>query len=95
LAADGDVAAQAVMQAAGEALGIAVASMAMVMNVELYIIGGSVSKAGDLLLEPARKTVPQYSFKAVASRVQIVASALGDDGPILGSAWLGREALEN
>ncbi len=93
LAATGDPAAQAVMQAAGTALGIAVASMAMIMNVELYIIGGSVAKAGDVLLEPARETVPHYAFKAVAARVQIVASALGDDGPILGSAWLGRAAL--
>jgi glucokinase len=93
LAAQGDAAAQAVMQAAGEALGIAVASMAMILNVELYIIGGSVAKAGDLLLEPARQTVPRYSFAAVASRVQVTASELGDNGPILGSAWLAREAL--
>lgn len=93
LAAEGDPAALAVMEAAGEALGIAVASMAMILNVELYIIGGSVSRAGDLLLEPARQTVPRYAFAAVAARVQIAASALGDEGPILGSAWLAREAL--
>ncbi|MCK6578720.1 MAG: ROK family protein [Anaerolineae bacterium] len=93
LAAEGDPAALAVMEAAGEALGIAAASMAMILNVELYIIGGSVARAGDLLIEPARRTVPRYAFAAVASRVQIAASALGDVGPILGSAWLAREAL--
>ena len=95
LAAQGDPTAQSVIQGAGEALGIAVATMAMIINVELYVIGGSVARAGDLLLEPARRTVPQYSFRAVGERVQIVASSLGDDGPILGSAWLARQALQS
>jgi glucokinase len=95
LALAGDAAGQAVMQAAGEALGIAVASMAMIMNIELFVIGGSVAKAGDVLLEPARRTVPQYAFRAVAERVRIVASALGDHGPLLGGAWLAREALRS
>jgi glucokinase len=95
LAAQGDLIAQSVMQAAGEALGIAIATMAMVINVELYVIGGSVARAGDLLLEPARQTVPHYSFHAVGERVQIVASSLGDDGPILGCAWLARQALQS
>jgi glucokinase len=94
LAAQGDAAAQAVMQAAGEALGIAIASMAMILNIELFIIGGSVAKAGDLLIEPARQTIPKYSFAAVASRVHVAASDLGDKGPILGSAWLARKALQ-
>lgn len=93
LAAEGDPAALAVWQAAGEALGIAVASMAMIMNIERTIIGGSVAKAGDWLLKPARETVPQYCFRAVGARVRIEASELGDNGPILGSAWLARQAL--
>jgi glucokinase len=93
LTAQGDPVARSVMDAAGEALGIAVASMAMIVNVELYVIGGSVAKAGDALLEPARRTAPQYCFRAVGARVQIVASALGDDGPLLGGAWLARQTL--
>lgn len=93
LAAQGDPLAHSVMQAAGEALGIAVASMAMMMNIEFYVIGGSVAKAGDLLLEPARQTVPHYAFRAVSERIRIVASELGDDGPILGAAWMARQAL--
>jgi glucokinase len=68
--------------------------MAMIINIELCVVGGSVAKAGNLLLEPARQTVPHYSFHAVGGRVQIVASELGDDGPILGSAWLARETLK-
>ena len=92
LAAEGDAAALQVFQDAGDALGAAVATMAMMLDVDLYVIGGSVAKAGDLLLGPARRGVPKYSFRSVGTRVRIVPTALGDDGPILGCAWLARQA---
>jgi predicted NBD/HSP70 family sugar kinase len=82
-----------VMEDAGEALGLAIASMAMILNIDLYVVGGSVAKSGDLLLEPARKTVPRYTYQSVGPQVRIVASELGDDGPILGCSWLARQAL--
>jgi len=91
LAAQGDATANQVMVEAGEALGAAVATMAMIVDVDLYVIGGSVAKAGDLLLEPARQAVPRHSFASVGSRVRIVATELGDDGPVLGCAWLARQ----
>jgi len=78
------------MNEAGEALGIAVATMAMMLDIELYVFGGSVPKCGDILLEPARKTVPKYSFKTVGTRVRLAVSELGDNGPILGCSWLAR-----
>lgn len=93
LAGQGDALAQRVVTEAGEALGVAVASMAMVLDIELYVVGGGVAKSGDLLLEPARKIVPRYSHQSVSSRVRIVAAALGDDGPILGCGWLAGQAL--
>jgi glucokinase len=91
LAAEGDAFAVQVFQDAGDALGAAVATMAMMLDVDLYVIGGSVAKAGDLLLEPARRGVPKYSFHSVSERVRIVGTELGDDGPILGCAWLARQ----
>ncbi len=90
LAAEGDPAAAQVMGGAGEALGIAVATLAMVLDIELYIIGGSVVKAGDVLLNPARQAAPKYSFITVGPRIRIEPAALGDDGPILGGGWLAR-----
>jgi glucokinase len=93
LAAEGDPIALQVFEDAGDALGAAIATMAMMLDVDLYVIGGSVAKAGDLLLEPARRGVPKYSHRSVGARVRIVPTALGDDGPILGCAWLARQAL--
>lgn len=92
LAEQGDTLAMQVMVEAGEALGVAVASMAMILDIDLYVVGGSVAKSGDLLLEPARKIVPQCSYQSVSSRVCIVATELGEDGPILGCGWLARQA---
>ena len=63
LAQEGHPLALEIMNDAGEALGIAVATMAMTLDIELYVFGGSVPKCGDTLLEPARRTVPRYCFR--------------------------------
>jgi len=91
LARQGDPLALQVMTAGGEALGVAVASMAMILDIELYVIGSSVARAGDLLLESARQTVPHCSYGSVSSRVRITTTELWDDGPILGCGWLARQ----
>jgi glucokinase len=92
-AAQGEELARQVMTQAGEALGIIVASLAMILDIELYVIGSSVAKSGDLLLEPARQMMPHYCFQSVASKVRILPAGLGDDGPLLGCGWLARQAL--
>jgi glucokinase len=93
LAGQGDALAMLVMAEAGQALGIAIASMAMLLDIDLYVVGGSVAKSGDLLLEPARRTVLRCSYPSVSSRVRIVPAPLGDDGPLLGCGWLARQAM--
>lgn len=87
----GDLLAREVLAQAGEALGTAVGTLAMILDVELYVIGSSVAKAGDLLLEPARRVVNRHAYCSVAERVRITGSVLGDDGPILGCGWLARQ----
>ena len=89
----GDEIARAVLRSAGRALGIAIASLAMTLNIERFVIGGSVAGAGDLLLAPARKTLTDYAFAAVSARIKVVPSTLGEAAPILGAAWLARHRL--
>ena len=89
----GDENALKVFAEAGRALGIAIASLAMTLNIETFVIGGSVAKAGDLLLGPARESLKGYAFQAVSARVRVVASGLGEDAPILGAAVLARRRL--
>jgi glucokinase len=94
LAREGNPLAKKIMMEAGEAVGIAVATMAMILDVELYVFGGGVSKCGDLLLKPARLTVPKYSFRTVGPHVRLMTSELGDDGPLLGCGWQARQLLK-
>ena len=89
-ARSGDEAALQVLRSAGHALGIAIASLAMTLNIETFVIGGSVAHAGDLLLQPARESLKGYSFRAVSARVKVIASVLGEDAPILGAAHIAR-----
>ena len=90
----GDEIARMALREAGRALGIAIASLAMTLNIERFVIGGGVVRAGDLLLGAARASLKDYSFPAVSSRIQVVASAIGEDAPILGAAWLARQRLD-
>jgi glycyl-radical enzyme activating protein/glucokinase-like ROK family protein len=90
----GDPLALQVMTEAGDALGTAIDMLAMILNIDLFVIGGSVAKAGDILLEPARRALPRHAFRSVGCGLRVLATELGDDGPVLGCAWLARRALE-
>ena len=76
----------------GPVLG-AIATMAMLLNVDLFVLGGSVAKSGEVLLERTRRAVFRHAYRSVGCGVQVIATELGDDGPILGCAWIARQAL--
>ena len=85
-AKNGDTVAFEVIRRAAFYLGIGIANVVNIFNPEMVIIGGGVSKTGELLLKPARKVVKQKVFKLPASTVHIVRSRLGDNAGILGAA---------
>ncbi len=93
LAAQGQPQALQVFEKAGQALGAGIAAMAHLFDISLYIIGGSVVKAGDLLLRPTREAVRYRAFDSIGSRVTVVASPLGDEAAILGMAQVARKQL--
>ena len=95
MAAQGQPQALQVFEQAGQALGVGIAAMAHILDITTYIIGGSVSQAGDLLLEPTRKAVRYRAFDSIGSRVNVLASPLGDDAAILGCAWIARQTINN
>jgi glucokinase len=94
LARAGDGLARQIIVEAGEALGVAIASAAMVMDIDLFVIGSSVARAADLLLGPARRTLPTCSYSSVSARTRIRVTELWGDGPILGCGWLARQSAE-
>jgi glucokinase len=89
-AEDGDPIALRVFQAAGRALGAGIATIAMMLDIETFVLFGSVVKAGRLLLDPARAAVPDYSHRSISSRVRILTAELGDRAGMLGAAWIAK-----
>ena len=68
-------------------LGKAMATISAVVDPEVFIIGGGLSRSGDLLLDPIRKAYVQYSFHASRDTV-IRLAELGNDAGICGAVKL-------
>ena len=83
----GDEVAVEIAEQFGEYLGKGLASIACVINPEAFVIGGGVSKAGDVLLNYIRKNYTPYVFHA-SRDVQFTLATLGNDAGIYGAAKL-------
>lgn len=82
----GDPAAQSILTKAFNKLGIAIANAANLLDPQVIVIGGGLSKAGELLMKPVLETYQKHILSA--SPLPIVFSKLGDDAPLLGAAAL-------
>ena len=85
-ASRGDEAAREVMHRSATLLGMAVSSLTNLLNPELFVIGGGVIKAGDLIFDPVRTEVARRAYKWSAGILRIVPAKLGDDAGIIGAA---------
>lgn len=85
-ARQGDAVAREIFDRAGTYVGVAVASVLNLLNPASIVIGGGVSKAGDLLFDPVRRTARERAFERPARDAEIVPAALGDDVGVVGTA---------
>ncbi len=88
LAAAGDSGARRAIADAGRVLGRSVAAIVNAFNPELVIVGGTVSAAGDVLLDPLREAVHRYAIPSAAEDVRIICGVLGDRAEVLGALEL-------
>jgi glucokinase len=84
-AAAGDPIARDVWDTAMNWLGIGIASAANLLNPGCVVIGGGLTRAGELLFAPVRQIVAQ---RALDQRLVVLPAALGDDVGIIGGAAL-------
>ncbi len=82
---------QLVREAAGH-LAVAIANMLNVLNPTMVIIGGGLSRVGELLLAPLRSAVRSRAVIWSAASAQIVTSPLGPRAVALGAATLALES---
>jgi glucokinase len=85
-AKQGDFLACEIINKAAYYLGIGLANIVNIFNPEMIIIGGGVSKMGDMLLKPSRKVMRQRAFRLPVRTVRIVRSRLGDKAGTIGAA---------
>ena len=93
-ATEGDPAALRCFQTVGGWLGQGLADLAAILDPACFVIGGGVSEAGDLLLDPARAAFERaLTGRGYRPLAEIRAAQLGEDAGIVGAAGLALQAV--
>ncbi|KAF2955696.1 ROK family protein [Marinitoga sp. 38H-ov] len=82
----GDIVAKMVVEKISDALAKAISNFVHIFNPEMVIIGGGMSKAGDLLLNPIREKVEFYLMPSFKNSFKIMQSSLVEEAGILGAS---------
>ncbi len=90
-AARGDEAASHVVARAIERLGQGLAIAANLLNPDIIVVGGGMSRAGDALFHPLQHAFSRYALTRVRHAVQVVPATLGNDAGVVGVAHLAFE----
>ncbi|MHC0035920.1 ROK family glucokinase [Pseudoneobacillus sp. C159] len=88
MARNGDKISKQVLDEVSFHLGLAFANIGNTLNPEKIVIGGGVSRAGDVLLNPIKENFERYSFPRVKESTEITLATLGNDAGVIGAAWL-------
>ncbi len=84
-AKNGDDLALDLIEEHGRRLGYALANVACVVDPEVFVIGGGVSKAGDILITTTKKFFQEYAFHACRN-TEFKLATLGNDAGMYGGA---------
>ncbi|WP_281890764.1 ROK family glucokinase [Paenibacillus sp. YYML68] len=88
----GDETALRIINRAALYIGKSMALISVVLNPQRFIVGGGVSKAGDILFDAIRKYYIEHAQETVKEGVDIVPAILGNDAGIVGAAGLSLRA---
>lgn len=84
----GDPVAKRIFEIMGEYIGMGLVSVINLLNPEKVIIGGGVAEAGELLLDPIRRTIQKRAMVIARESVQIVPAELGNSAGVIGASML-------
>lgn len=90
-AKEGDPLALEVLDTYGKYLGLAASHVFLTFDADVIVLGGGVSRAGDILIRPVEKYLNEFSHIA-SEKCRIVLATLGNDGGIYGAAALAKTA---
>ncbi|MFC4942446.1 ROK family protein [Pseudonocardia sp. GCM10023141] len=85
----GDETAEALFARLGRWLGVGIASLANIFEIDVVVVGGGLVETGDLLLAPARAAAREYAYAPTARGIApIVAATFGGNAGKIGAALL-------
>lgn len=74
-------------------LGAALTDLVNVLEPEIVVLGGGLTRSGDLLLDPVRRAIAQDAMRPVARTVRVRLAALGETAPAVGAGTLALDRL--
>jgi glucokinase len=87
-AAAGDALALEVIEETAFYIGVGVANLINMLNPEVFVIGGGIALAGEVLFEPVRRTVRARAVALQQQTARIVPAELGDNAGVMGGVVL-------
>ncbi len=91
---EGDPSARRLVEIWGGRLGIGIANAINTFDPEEVVIGGGAARAGELLLDPARRVAAGYVVPGLGKRTTIRLARHGVQAGVLGAALLALHELE-
>jgi glucokinase len=82
----GDAVALEVYEETGYYLGVCVANLINLFNTQMIVVGGGIAQAGDIILDPIRRTATACAIRSMSRICRIVPAELGDNAGVLGGA---------
>ncbi len=89
---EGDALASTIISQACAYLGAGIASAVNLLNPEVVVIGGGVSKGGQSFIRRIEKEVKRRAFPSATKGLKVVKAKLGNDAGFIGAAILCAEA---
>jgi glucokinase len=83
----GDAGATAIWEKSVRVLARAITSFINILDPEIVILAGGITKAGALLFEPLAKYSDEFEWRPAGRRVRVVPAALGEWAGAYGAAW--------
>ncbi len=84
----GDLLAKEVVGEVALYLGLTISHIVNTLNPEKIVIGGGVSKGGDVLLKPVNESFRKFAFDRALKSTTLTLATLGNDAGVIGAAWL-------
>ena len=63
------------------------------LNLNACLVGGGIAAAGEMLLDPIRRQLPDFTWPYLLARATVVRAATGTDAGILGAASLALRSI--